>query len=63
MNLIVEEAVDEAIGRSSKRWALVLLLFLVGGLVGLWLANRSHAASPDESSALTGSTDPEPTPD
>jgi hypothetical protein len=63
VNVIVEEALDEAFGRSSKRWALLHLAVMVGGLVALWLAKRSRRATPEASTALDGSTDPDPATD
>ena len=32
MNEILEEALDEAVGGSSKRWALLLIVFVAGGV-------------------------------
>jgi hypothetical protein len=40
MNGILEEAVDEAIGGSSKSKALLLIAFVAGGAVALWLVHR-----------------------
>jgi len=37
-----EELVDEALGTSSKRWALLLLAVAVGAAIALWLTGRSH---------------------
>ena len=40
---IVDEAVDEAVGRSSKKWALVLLALVVGAAVAFWLTHRARS--------------------
>ena len=42
MNGILEEATAEAVGASSKRWALLLIAFVIGGAVALWLVKRSR---------------------
>jgi hypothetical protein len=46
MNGIVEEALDEAIGGSSRKWALLLFAFVAGGAVALWLARRQGGRGP-----------------
>ena len=48
MNGIVDEALDEAMGRSSKRWVLVLLALVVGGLVAWCLARRARQGPLEE---------------
>ena len=59
MNEIVEQALDEAAGRSSKRWALVLLAFVIGGAVAV-LAVPPHAqSSTDVAPPAAGSADEE----
>ncbi len=40
----VEEVIDETVGRSSKKWALVLLALAAGALVALWLTRGSRSA-------------------
>jgi len=47
MTEILDEAFDEAIGRSSKRWALLLLAFVLGGALAFWLVQRSRGAGPE----------------
>ncbi len=37
---VLEEAVDEVVGRSNKKWALVLVAFLVGGVIGAVIVKR-----------------------
>ena len=47
MDQLLDEAVDEATGGSPRRWALLLLLFVVGGIVAVWLSKRARGAGPD----------------
>lgn len=37
---VLEEAVDEVVGRSNKKWALVLVAFVVGGIIGAVIVKR-----------------------
>ena len=41
MDGFAEELVDESIGGSSKKWALVLFCLVAGAGIALWLRNRS----------------------
>ena len=54
---IVEQALDEATGRSSKGWALVLLAFAIGGAVAVWLSRRCAQSSTDVTAPTGGSVD------
>ena len=47
MDELLDEVVDEATGASPRRWALLLLVFVVGGVVALWLSKRARRAGPD----------------
>ena len=47
MDQVLDQAVDEATGGSPRRWVLLLLLFVVGGIVALWLSKRASGAEPD----------------
>ena len=47
MDQVLEEALDEATGASSKRWALLLLVFVAGGILALWLAKRARSVEAD----------------
>ncbi len=38
---IVDEALDEAGGRSGKKWALVLLALVAGAMVAFWTTHRA----------------------
>jgi hypothetical protein len=40
MHEILDEALDEATGRSSKRWALVVVCVVLGAVLALWLTGR-----------------------
>ena len=56
---VLDEALDEAVGRSSKKWALVLLALVVGAAVAFWLTHRARSTE----SAVTMVVEPasEPT--
>jgi hypothetical protein len=43
---ILDEAVKESVGISSKKWALVLVALVVGALGALWLVRRSGRSEP-----------------
>ena len=45
MDQLLDEAVDEATSGSPRRWALLLLMFVVGGIVAVWLSKRARAES------------------
>jgi len=47
MDELLDEVVDEATGASPRRWVLLLLVFVVGGVVALWLSKRARRAGPD----------------
>jgi hypothetical protein len=47
MSEVLAEAVDETVGASSKKWALILLALVVGAAVALWLTRRS-SGEPDQ---------------
>jgi hypothetical protein len=40
------EAVDEAAGISSKKWALVLAALVAGAAIALWLTRRPTGDTP-----------------
>jgi hypothetical protein len=40
MTEVLSEAVAEAIGVSSKKWALLVVAFAAGAVVALWLPAR-----------------------
>jgi hypothetical protein len=48
VNGILEEAVEEAVGASSKKWALLLVAFVAGGAVVLWLVRRRGSIGPSD---------------
>jgi hypothetical protein len=41
---IIEEAIDELNGRSSKRWVLVLVALVVGAYLAVVLVRRARGA-------------------
>ena len=40
---IVQEALEEAVGRSSKKWALVVVALVVGALAAFWWTHRARS--------------------
>ena len=50
MDELLDEVVDEATGASPRRWALLLLVAVVGGVVALWLSKRARRAGSDAGS-------------
>lgn len=45
MSAVLEEAIKETVGRSSKKWALVLVAFVVGATAAFWLIRQARSAS------------------
>ena len=45
MDQLLDEAVDEATSGSPRRWALLLLMLVVGGIVAVWLSKRARYRS------------------
>ena len=43
---ILDEALKEAVGISSKKWALVLVALVVGAMSAFWLVRRARSAEP-----------------
>ena len=43
---IVEEALNEAVGKSSKKWALIVLALVVGAMVALLISRRTRSLEP-----------------
>ena len=43
---ILDEALKEAVGISSKKWALVLVALVVGAMGAFWLVRRARSAEP-----------------
>jgi hypothetical protein len=46
VNGILDVAVEDAVGVSSKKWALRLIAFVAGGAVVLWLVRRRRGSGP-----------------
>ena len=47
MDQLLDEAVDEVTSASPRRWVLLLLVFVVGGIVAVWLSKRARGAGYD----------------
>ena len=43
MEAFVEEVINETMGTSHRKWALLLVAMLVGAVGALWLTRRSSA--------------------
>ena len=43
---VIDEAIMETIGTSSKKWALVLVALVVGAMGAFWLVRRTRSAEP-----------------
>ena len=43
MEAFVEEVINETMGTSNRKWALLLVAMLVGAVGALWLTRRSGA--------------------
>ncbi len=43
METFVEEVINETMGTSNRKWALLLVAMLVGAVGALWLTRRSGA--------------------
>ena len=55
MDQLLDEAVDEATSGSPRRWALLLLMLVVGGILAVWLSKRARAGSDlDAAAELAG---------
>jgi hypothetical protein len=55
---IIEEALEEAVGISSKKWALVVVALVAGALAAFWWMRRTRSidlsiASPEVDGDLT----------
>jgi len=44
VSAVLDEALKETAGTSSKKWALVLVAFVVGATAAFWLVRRSRSA-------------------
>jgi hypothetical protein len=43
---ILDEALKETVGISSKKWALVLVALVVGAMGAFWLVRRARSPEP-----------------
>ena len=46
VDAILDEALKEAVGASSKKWALVVVALVVGAMSAFWLVRRARAVEP-----------------
>jgi hypothetical protein len=60
---IIDEAIDEASGASSKRWALLLLVLVMGGVIALWLSKRARSIESELAIDAAGAPTTEPAAD
>lgn len=56
MDELLLEAVDEAIGTSPKKWALIVVALLAGAIAALWLTRRRRQAGPELVAAADAAT-------
>jgi len=43
---ILDEAIKETVGTSSKKWGLVLVALVVGAMAAFWLVRRARSSEP-----------------
>lgn len=43
---ILDEALKETVGTSSRKWALVLVALVVGAMGAFWLVRRARSPEP-----------------
>jgi len=46
VSAVLEEAIKETVGTSSKNWAVVLVAFVVGAAAAFWLVRKARAGQP-----------------
>ena len=56
MEDLLLEVVDEAIGTSPKKWALIVVAMLAGAIAALWLTRRRRQAGPELVAAADAAT-------
>ena len=56
MDELLVEALEEAIGTSTKKWALIVVAVLAGAIVALWLTRRRRQAGPELVAAADAAT-------
>ena len=63
MESLLEEIIDEATGKSRKKWALLLVAMIAGAFLALWLTRRSSSTDTDPAPATpVANTSTESTP-
>ena len=58
MKGFADELVDEALGSSSKKWALVLVALIAGAVIAVWLQMRLNGADRDATQAAASDAAP-----
>ena len=53
---VLDEAINEAIGLSRKKWALVLVALAVGAIGACWLLRRDRSVPAEVSPAAVPTT-------
>ncbi len=43
---VLDEAIRETVGTSSKKWALVVVALVVGAMGAFWLVRRARSVEP-----------------
>ena len=56
VDAILDEALKEAVGISSKKWALVVVALVVGAMSAFWLVRGARSAEPDATPVEVDST-------
>jgi hypothetical protein len=54
INAFAAEVIEEAIGTSRKKWALLIVALVAGAMGALWLVRRTRSAEP----AIAGDAEP-----
>jgi hypothetical protein len=50
---LATELVDEAVGASSRKWAIFLVALVLGAAIALWLVRRSSGGEEEIASEVT----------
>ena len=57
------EVIAEAVGKSRKKWALLVAAFLLGAMATAWLVRRAQAVEPPTVTYAQPEPDQEPPPE
>ena len=58
---VVDEAVDEALGTSKKKWALAFVAFIAGAALVVWLQGRANREETEATTDEGADTPPDET--